>query len=377
MFYGAGHQIPLGLCEFRRSPAAPQPSAAGWPVDPFYGSSGYGTSRRMRLAVLCLLLASCGPVILGEEEPSLDVAPSGGTGGKTDASPSTDPTPPETDADEQPSVAVQIKPIDCGRCFEVIAEGSGGKPPYEFEWEDASARVARLVCVEGSTLTLTVVARDSTGRRSAPQAIQLQRALESDCPKPPVTPPAPPPRPKMCLNNPSFEGKPAANFGQDDQFDAAPWSACTNPPTSNNTPNIGNASVAQTLGSIPDPVDGETYLALGEGEQVSQAFCSPLPDDDGPVSLQLDLARINIGAGLVPETEQVFLEIWGGLSLDCSQRELLWASPALQTGWKTFCVTLRPRAYMTQLTLRANADMTLPTPAYLLVDNLKPVEACP
>jgi hypothetical protein len=31
---------------------------------------------------------------------------------------------------------------------------------------------------------------------------------------------------------------------------------------------------------------------------------------------------------------------------------------------------------MTQLTLRANADMSLPTPAYLLVDNIKTVDAC-
>jgi hypothetical protein len=32
---------------------------------------------------------------------------------------------------------------------------------------------------------------------------------------------------------------------------------------------------------------------------------------------------------------------------------------------------------MTQLTLHANADMTQPTPAYLLIDNMKIVDACP
>jgi hypothetical protein len=167
----------------------------------------------------------------------------------------------------------------------------------------------------------------------------------------------------------------AANFGQDQAFDAAPWSACTNPVVTN-TPDIGNETVAQTLGTIPAPTDGVTFLALGEGEQVSQAFCSPLPED-APVSLELDLARINIGAGLVPETEQVFLEVWGGLSVDCSRRELLWASPALDVGWTRYCITLRPRAFLTQLTLRANSDLTQPTPGYLLVDNLKPVDRCP
>jgi hypothetical protein len=324
-------------------------------------------------AVLCLLLSSCGPVLLGEEELANVGDGASSISPKSDAATPMDAAAPH-DAAPLPSVAVHIKPLDCGKCFELQAEGAGGHPPYEFEWEDGSVRPLRRVCVEDVDLTLSVVARDAASSRSAPQGIELQRPSDADCPRP-MTPPEPQPHARLCLQNPSLEGTPAANFGQDQAFDAAPWTACTNP-SATNTPDIGNDTVAQTLGPIPKPTDGVTFLALGEGEQVSQAFCSPLADDS-PVSLEIDLARLNIGAGIVPETEQVFLEVWGGLSVDCSTHELLWASPALQAGWKTYCITLRPRSFMTQLTLRANADMTLPTPAYLLVDNLKPVDSCP
>jgi hypothetical protein len=332
---------------------------------------------RMRLAVLCLMLSSCGPVLLGEEEaPAQDSASTPEAGQKPDAAPPIDATMTGlADAGPLPSVVVRVELVDCGNCFVLHAQGMGGHPPYEFEWEDGSLRAERRVCVENAVVGVSVVARDASSARSARQVIHLQGAGDADCAKP-MMPAEPPPRPKLCLQNLSLEGTPAANFGQDQAFDAVPWTACTTPPGTTNTPDVGNETVAQTLGPIPKATEGLTYVALGEGEQISQEFCSALPDD-GPVSLQLDLARINIGAGIVPETEQVFLEVWGGLSVDCSQRELLWASRALQVGWKTYCITLRPRAFMTQLTFRANADMTQPTPAYLLIDNLKPVDSCP
>jgi hypothetical protein len=195
---------------------------------------------------------------------------------------------------------------------------------------------------------------------------------DAGCPEP-VAAVEPTPAPKLCLKNLSFEGMPEPNLGQDQQFDAAPWSTCTNPAVTN-TPDIGNDAIAQTPG-VPKPTDGTTFLGLAEGEQVSQAFCSAAPDGV-PLFLELDLSRINLNI-LAPETEQVFLEIWGGLSVDCSQHELLWASPALLPGWQHFCIKMRPRAYMTQLTLRANADQSSAAVAYLVVDNLKPVERCP
>jgi len=323
----------------------------------------------MRLAVLSLLLSSCGPVLLSEEP--LENAGRWGD----DAGPEPDALPPSdaaTDSGMSPSVLVRVAPVQCGRCFELHARGVGGHPPYEFQWEDGTAGAERIVCADGLTIAVSVTVRDASALRSTPQLIHLQGHLDEQC-APPTPPPEPSPRPRACLQNGSFEGTPAANFGQG-TFDAAPWSACS--PVGVNMPDIGNEMVAQTLGPIPQPTDGLTYVALGEGEQVSQAFCSPLPED-GPVSFELDLARIDIGAGLVPETEQVFLEVWAGLSVDCSRREWLWASPALQVGWQHYCFTVRPSPFMTQLFLRAMADMTQTSPAHLLIDNLKPVDSCP
>jgi hypothetical protein len=84
-----------------------------------------------------------------------------------------------------------------------------------------------------------------------------------------------------------------------------------------------------------------------------------------------------LNQGLTPSTEQVFLELWGGIAANCSQTERLWASPALSTGWKTYCVPLQPHAFLDQITLRGNSDMSQPTQGYLIVDNLKPVASCP
>lgn len=349
-------------------------------------------------AVVCLLLASCGPVHLGIEEgaqtagsagePGLGREPSGR--GDADAATDTDtdmdvtpPAEPSTPAGASgdmgsiPAVTVRITLLDCGRCFELQAAGSGGQPPYDYQWNDGTLGSQRVICVQGSDLSLSVVARDATAKHSKPYDIRLQRASGDVCPDQVI--PTQPEAAQLCLRNGSFEGTPGVNFGQAEPFDAAPWSTCTNPSDSSatsNTPDIGDDSLAQTLGPIPAPTEGKTFIALGEGEQVSQAFCSPLPDD-APVSFAIDLTRINIGAGIVPETEQVFLEVWGGLSVDCSRRDLLWASPALAVGWQRFCITFKSRSFITQLTLRANSDMSLPTPVYLLADNLRAVDSCP
>jgi hypothetical protein len=228
--------------------------------------------------------------------------------------------------------------------------------------------------VQGGGVVASVIAQDASGLRSAAQTVYLQGATDAECEQPSM-PVEPAPSPKLCLMNLSLEGTPAVNFGQAQAFDAEPWSTCAFP-NETNTPNIGNASVAQTLGPIPEPTEGLTFLALGEGQQVSQAFCSEFPSD-ATVSLELDLTRLNVGAGIVPETEQVFLEIWGGLSVNCSRLDWLWLSPALEAGWHRYCVTLRPKQYLTQITLRARSDETLTTPAYLAVDNLKLVDSCP
>jgi len=341
----------------------------------------------MRSAALGLLLLGCGPVMLGE-----DVRPHD-SGTRTHAvqgdAADADSATIAVDAGEEnlgtaaatssarPTVSVQVKPIECGRCFELQAEGAGGQPPYEYEWENGSLQAKRRVCVENAELSLSVIARDATSARSAEQSIRLKGLAHAECPEPPPPTAATPPA-LVCLENTSFEGTPAANLGQPEAFDARPWSACTNPSTGStaNTPDIANETIPQMIVTVPKATDGLTYLALGEGEQVSQPFCNTI-DAEASLSLALDLARIDLAEGIVPETEQVFLEIWGGLAVDCSQRELLWASEALKVGWKRFCVTLHPHSFMNQITLRANADMTLASPAYLIVDNLKPMDSCP
>jgi hypothetical protein len=271
-------------------------------------------------------------------------------------------------------VSVRVQPIDCGRCFELQAEGSGGQAPYEFEWEDGSTRAMRRVCVENAALSLSVTARDAAAARSAAQAIRLEGLSDAACPEL-MPPPAATPPTLICLENASFEGTPVANLGQPDAFDALPWSTCA-ADTASNTPDVVNETIPQMVATVPKAVDGVTYLALGEGEQVSQPFCSTI-EAGAALSLELDLSRVDLAQGIVPETEQVFLEIWGGLAVDCSQRELLWASPALKPGWKKYCVTLHPHSVLNQITLRANSDMTLASPAYLIVDNLKPMDRCP
>lgn len=331
----------------------------------------------MWLAPLLLFLIACEPVILGEEQRAQDGDSDDDVDAEGDGSAEHDAaaapgTGSVQSAEPSPVVVVRIKPLDCGTCFELEAEGDGGLPPYIFQWDDGSRAARRSVCLADAATALTVVAVDANDARSAPQTLHLQGDVDAGCGEQPAATDAGP-APRLCLENLSFEGTPGINMGQAGGFDAPPWNACTNP-LRDNTPDIGNETIAFTPG-VPAPIDGLTYVALGEGEQVSQGLCAQAPS--APVSLELDLSRIDLGGGVVPETERVFLEIWGGLGVDCSQRELLWASPGLQSGWQRFCVTLQPQSYLTQLTLRANADMTLLSPAYLLVDNLKPVDACP
>ena len=324
----------------------------------------------MWVVVLGLLLAGCGPVLLGEESPR-DAALGGPRpGGDAQVDAAGRAASGRADAGPPVGVAVRIRPIDCGRCFELAAQGTGGSPPYELQWEDGSRAGMRSVCLDDMELALAVVAVDATGARSAPQSVALDADAEAGCPVEQEQTDAS--DGALCLQNPSLEGMASLPFGQQSPFDVPGWSACINPAAAN-TPDVGNDSDAVTSG-VPPPTDGTTYVALGEGEQISQSPCVELAPG-APRHLTLDLARVNIDG--LPQTEEVFLEIWGGLAVDCSARELLWASPALGTGWQTFCVTLQPASFTTQLTLRAGADQTSLGPAYLLVDNLQPVAGCP
>jgi hypothetical protein len=334
----------------------------------------------MRFAVLGLLLVDCSPVLLGEE-PARDAGVR-----HSDASP---PQQPPLDAgrlldaaaisgEPPPMLRVSVRPVDCGACFELQAMAVGGQPPYVFEWADGSPAVQRKVCVDAEDLVLSVSVRDAAGARSTPQMIRLEALADASCPS--SMPPSAAEPPLLCIQNPSFEGTPVVNVGQTGGFDGAPWSDCVNAAMASatpNLPNIGNKSAAPASTSlVPDPTNGQTFLALTEGGQVSQMLCSAL-DRDATFSLELDLTRIDVGDGEVAESEAAFLELWGGLSVDCSQRELLWASPVAAVGWHHYCLSFHPQSYMDQLTLRANTDMSQASLAFLAIDNLKPVDACP
>jgi hypothetical protein len=181
--------------------------------------------------------------------------------------------------------------------------------------------------------------------------------------------------PRICLQNMSFEGTPGFNSGVPTMFDAAPWSVCTNPSVSN-TPEIANETVGGGVVSpVPLATNGKTWLGLAEKEQVSQALCRGVSGGTS-LSFRIDLSRIYVGANVVPDTEAVFLEIWGGVAADCSARELLWASPKLETSWNTYCVTLRPTKYFDNLVLLSRSDESLPSTTYLIADNIVPVESC-
>jgi hypothetical protein len=123
-------------------------------------------------------------------------------------------------------------------------------------------------------------------------------------------------------------------------------------------------------GIAPAPTDGMTYVAMSTGEQVSQKLCQSLTAAN-KASVKLDVVRMDIG------NADMFLQIWGGSAADCSSRQLLWVSPALNTMWTTYCVTLAPGEFMDMLTLRADTPVPGLVVSYLAVDNLQPVDACP
>lgn len=338
----------------------------------------------------CLLVAACGPVVLVGDDLSdspdsqLEVGTQGSSVAAAsapdvaalDGGPGRAPLAASADsgagASEGVEVQLVVKSVDCGTCFELSAGATGGAPPYDYDWEDGSQGHMRRVCVDAAGRMVSVVARDANGLRSDVYVTQLEvdPTGSSGC----LADVAPEP---LCLMNPSFEGTPGFNDGQ--TFDAVPWSTCTDPSlgsTVDNTPDIANETVQPQIGVAPAPTHGKTYVALGAGEQVSQALCEPLTPGS-PRGLWLDLTRVPLPAGVSNEAEGLYLEIWGGLAAQCSQAELLWSSPILEVGWMSHCASLEPSQYMDQITLRATTAMTNLSLNYLAVDKLVPVGACP
>ncbi|MET0283293.1 MAG: hypothetical protein ABW352_02445 [Polyangiales bacterium] len=299
-----------------------------------------------------ILLVGCGSVRLGGEEPQdeLDVDASSTLDGGGIAL--------------RAVVAVAVPDAGCASCLELSVTGALGTPPYTVEWEDGSKLARRTICAPVSQDTFSVVVRDATGRMSPPHEVRpdLQEATCVDASAP-----------LLWLDNPSFEGKPLYNAGG--QFDAPPWSDCTQPPRWN-TPQIVNDTIRQWVTEIPDPRDGATFLGLLEGHQASQALAQPLRAGEER-SFRIDARKLDISNATLDNSEKVFLEVSGGVRANCTVRELLWMSPSLGLGWQTLCVTIVAREYTDQLTLRAVSDESQVQSVFMLADNIVPVASCP
>lgn len=304
----------------------------------------------MRFLLLALLLPlGCGSVRLGEEEPP--------DGTNFDAASGLDAGELEV------VVTIAVPDAGCTPCVELTAAGSRGTPPYRFEWDDGSTEAHRSVCAPVSQDTFTVIARDARGRSSAPHPLRVD-LRDKVCPQPKV----------LCLENPSFEGTPQLNTGG--VFDARPWSDCTNPARPN-LPNVTNDTIQQWVTKLPDPTNGETYLALQEAMQVSQPLCAPIASGEQR-AFRIDARKLDISSATLDNSEQIFLSVWGGESASCATQNLLWASPALgSAGWQSFCVTIAPSQYVDRLILKAITDQSQLATSVLIADNIVPVPSCP
>jgi hypothetical protein len=301
-------------------------------------------------------------------------APDAGTRSPSDVDANDDPATasgtaeapdPAAASDDLLEVGLTVRSVDCGSCFDLVASPKNGVPPFRYEWEDGSNSPSRRVCVGAIELAVWVVVEDGAGARSNVHSALLQTETGdvSGC--------APSGRQaQMCLENPSFEGTAALNTGTN--FDADPWSTCIDPAGEMvpNTPDVASNELDWTAAVAPTPRNGMTYLALSTAEQASQALCEPLTARS-TTKLLLDAMRLDLGG------TDMFLQIWGGVSSSCSQRQLLWVSPALSTSWETYCVTLEPREYMDLITLRAETPMPTLAASFMLIDNLQPVDECP
>ncbi|MET0391066.1 MAG: hypothetical protein ABW321_34155 [Polyangiales bacterium] len=326
------------------------------------------------VASVCLLLAACSPVLLyGDDAPQAQVEPErGGASPQTTAGAPTVEAPGAVAQGTVPQATISVRSVDCGRCFELTARGLEGTPPYRFEWEDGSAEPLRRVCAEAGSREVSLIVEDATAARSLAYRAQLEADADAAC----ATDTPPDPTALLCLMNASFDGTPAVNVGvPTSMFDATPWNSCSGAAGSGsaagNTPEVIDAIFAQVA-----PTDGDTLLGLLGGEQVSQTLCEA-PEAGTTLYVELDLGCLDDGANGMAQGP-VALEIWGGLTVDCSQRQLLWTSPALRPGLTHYCAALTPSEPIDQLTLRAPVEASTGLPAgYVLVDHLVPVDRCP
>ncbi|HEX2676144.1 MAG TPA: hypothetical protein VHM19_05875, partial [Polyangiales bacterium] len=277
------------------------------------------------------------------------------------------------------AMTLEVITVACaGDCADVLAVAHGGHPPYAFRWDDGSTRAQRRVCPEaaatyGVDATDSAVTSDEFHYDAHTVHAELGATVSSCSGDGGV-----PSGDALCVTNPSFEGTPQVNLGTAASFDASPWHGCA---ASGGTPDIiAQNTLPFALGAtFPAPTDGATYLRMacalgGSGspdvhEMTTQQLCAPLLAGHTYSFLIDAMASHEQPGGSLAKL------VVRGASSDCGDGEPLWASPPLAADWTTLCVTLRPADDTPYLTLYPDGDVSMG--ATLLVDNLRPVVACP
>lgn len=327
--------------------------------------------RSMRLWSLAMLLSGCvGGAELGRvsERNELDgAAPLSEPRGQRDGgAPWGDGGLEREPSTEAVAVVFQLTPEPgCSPCYTLEARIARGLA-VTTRWDDGSRELARRVCpvraAEPYTLTATAAAGTETthtielGPRESCQAQDGVNGADAAL---------------LCLENGSFEG-PVSIPTPGMTFDAGAWRTCG----LGNAPALLNRTVSAPLAPLPEPTDGQTFLGLLEGQGVSQALCEPLHAGERR-SFEISLSRLGINAGLAPETEAAYLEVYGGTATACAKGTLLYATSALPAEWGRYCITVQPGQFVDMLTLQAAGDGSLASAIYVLADNLVPVAACP
>lgn len=250
--------------------------------------------------------------------------------------------------------------IECpDTCASLTLAAHGGTPPYTFTWDDASHDMTRQLCPMAD-VTLHASVRDADGMtRSAALALRLVACATGH----------------LCAENASFEGQPS--IGAQwllNNFDAAPWDACRDTGTdASSAPKVATRASGD---EFPAPSEGDSYLYLESNPPargfVGQTLCAPLAR--GSVySFKIDLAyAAENRAGMQINPAQ--LEVYAS-SNACQRDELLWTSPHLTTGFRTYCVTLKPTRAATALILNPIGPTS--GEAATFVDHLQAVDSCP
>jgi hypothetical protein len=324
----------------------------------------------LRIRLLALGLAGCiGHADLGDElTESAMPAEAGGN----------PPRIPDASTSSNLKVQVTAEPTEesCGACLLLTASTSGGEPPYTFAWRDlTSTDGSVLVCPGVDPVSYAVDVADRRGNGTSGHirvASRLSCSLDAGVDEEEFVP-----SPKqICIKNGTFEGTPAVNINGAG-FSAPWWTLCPNPGGGTNTPDL-LASMTTPPGAPPFPAvpHGSTLAGAAEKEALSQALCEGVYPGE-KLAFEIELFRLPLGGGVLPETESAFVRVWGGNSADCSRRELLWASPPLTDKWQRFCARVEPQHFTDLITLESASDESLGSVTYVLMDDVYPVDGCP